>query len=182
MQQKSFAISLGILALCLAGCSGMPAGRPLEDNYIDALTITNIPLTVNGQPSYKIYVYVTDSMSQHDPHKSQGTALLDGEASVTVPMYKPPEEYKGRDPDDHGEAWSGVGAYFSVIISPQNAPNKEAILVRAGQAFNKSNQNCDFSRLMRVSESSLFTGKTTAIYNEIICHDNKGIGADIVTP
>jgi hypothetical protein len=182
MQQKTLLIGLGVLALYLGGCSGMPAARPVEDNRIDAVTISNIPLTINGQPAYKVYVYVTDSMSQSDPHKSQGTALLDGATSVTVPMYKPPEEYRGRDPDDHGEAWSGVGSYFSVIISPRNAPDKEAILVRAGQSFNKSNRNCDFGRLMRVSESSLFTGKTTAIYNAIIRHDNKGIGSDIITP
>ncbi|MDR1576150.1 MAG: hypothetical protein LBS37_09115 [Treponema sp.] len=182
MWQKTLLIGLGALALYLGGCSGMPPARPAEDNRIDAITINNIPLTVNGQPAYKVYVYVTDSMSQNDPHKSQGTALLDGATSVTVLMYRPPEEYRGRDPDDHGEAWSGVGSYFSVIISPRSAPDKEAILVRAGQSFNKSNRNCDFGRLMRVSESSFFTGKTTAIYNAIIRHDNKGIGADIITP
>jgi hypothetical protein len=121
-------------------------------------------------------------MSQRDPPKAMGTALLNGAATITVSMYNPPQEYRGKDPDEHGGQWSGVGNYFSVVISPRNAPNKDAILVRAGQSFNKSNRDCDFNRLIRVSESSFFVSKTTAVYDEIIRNDNKGIGTDISTP
>lgn len=183
MTHKNLLIGGVLLSLAIGpgGCAGTPAA-PVDNYSAGSITITNIPGTVKGQPAYKVYVYVTDSMSQHDAHKAQGTALLDGAASVTVQLYNPPAEYRGKDPDEYGEPWAGTGSYYSVIISPLDAPGKEAILVKAGQAFNRPNRECDFSRLMSISESSLFSGKTTAIYNEIIRADNQGIGADIVTP
>ena len=185
MHHKSFYIGL-IVSLVLvpgfAGCSGMPESWAGEDYGTDSIVIHNIPLSVNGRPAYKVYAYVTNSMSQHDRHKAQGTALLDGAASITIPLHEPPEDYRGKDPDDYGPPWSGTGSYFSIIISPADAPAKEAILVKGGQALNKSNREHDFNRLISISESSLFAGKTEAIYTEIIRADRHGIGSDITTP
>lgn len=169
-----------LLALGIAGCAGMP--QPADEYSTETITITNIPLTVHGQPAYKIYVYVSDSMSQRDPHSAQSAALLNGVSSLTMRMYHPPADYPGKDPDDHGEPWSGTGSYFTVIVSPQNAPGEESILVRAGQAFNKPNQNRNFNELIRLSESTLFADKVTAIYQSIIRADNQGIESDINTP
>jgi hypothetical protein len=168
------------LLLILANCSGMPAR---EDNYsTDSITIHNIPLTVNGQAAYKAYVYVSDSMSQYVPHKAQGTALLNGADSISVQLYEPPEVYRGKDPDDHGAAWSGTGGYFSVIISPRTVSGAESILVRGGQALNKPNRVCDFVHLVKISGSSILSGKAEAVYNEIIRADRQGIGTDIEGP
>jgi hypothetical protein len=185
MHQKSFYIGLMVfLALIpgFAGCSGMPESRAGEDYSTDSIVIHNIPLSVHGQPAYKVYVYVTNSMSQHDRHKAQGTALLDGATSITIPLYEPLDDYRGKDPDDYGKPWSGTGSYFSVIISPLDAPGKEAILVKGGQALNKPNREHDFKRLISISESSMFANKVEAIYTEIIRADRQGIGSDITTP
>jgi hypothetical protein len=179
MRKRPFCIVLA--ALVLAACAGMPANTG-DDYRTGSIALINLPQTVKGQPAYKVYVYVTDSMSQHDPHKAQGTALLDGADSINIPLYEPPENYRGKDPDDHGAAWLGTGSYFSVIISPRNVSGTEAILVRGGQALNKPNRECDFKRLMSVSESAFFTGKTEAIYNNIIRADRQGIGSDVITP
>jgi hypothetical protein len=120
-------------------------------------------------------------MSQRDPHKAQGTALLDGTDTITIQLHKPPEDYRGKDPDDYGVEWSGTGGYFSVIICPENAPSMEAIMVKGGQALNKPNREWDFNRLTAVSGSSLFIAKTEAIYHDIICADQQGIGSDVIS-
>jgi hypothetical protein len=184
MRLKLLCVNAGLfLALVFSACQGLPASEPVEKNYdAGSITLTNLPLAVKGQPAYKVYVYIADSDSSSDAPKAQGTALLDGSAGITVQLYKPPEDYRGKDPDEHGEAWSGTGRYFSVIISPRNAPDKDAILVRGGMTFDRISQQCDFKSLMSVSESPLFAGRTAAIYNGIIRADRQGIGSDIVTP
>jgi hypothetical protein len=181
MQPKIFGILL-FLALVFAACESMPASRVAESYDTGSIALSNLPSTVKGQPAYKVYVYVTDSMSSSDAPKAQGAALLDGASSITLQLYEPPPDYKGKDPDEHGAEWSGTARYFSVIVSPRNAPGQDAILIRGGLTFDRLSRDCDFSRLMSISESPFFDSRTEAVYNGIIRADHQGVGTDIVTP
>jgi hypothetical protein len=90
--------------------------------------ITNVPSKVreNGPDSFKIYVQLSTSTEDNDPH----TAISNGkiaehknqDGSVTLPLYK---DQAMTTP------WEGSGSYFiAVTISPESASSEQAIWVK----------------------------------------------------
>jgi hypothetical protein len=175
MQKKSFTLGLGslvCLVLIFVGCSESPS----DPEPTDKIIITNIPQQIgsNSKDSYKIYVSLSDSQNPSDPHKAQGTELLNGSFdSVTVKLYNPPPPDPNNphpDPDLHGDPWSGTAQYFSVTISPQTVSSVDDINARPGLTFNKSKERISWEELLQPDLIS--PPQRQAIYEWIICKDD----------
>jgi hypothetical protein len=171
-------------ALCLAGCLPAP-----EEIPVSSITITNIPLKITGtdgieRDAYKIYVNASNSMDDKDPHVTQGTAIINGQTSVTIDLFKP-YHTPNLDPDLHGLPWSGEALYFSIIISPQNAPSQGAIYPKgSAMPLNDSRRELswgdavlqDFVYLLLHNQSGAkaldLETKLQRMYDDIICKDD----------
>jgi hypothetical protein len=208
MSKKIPGAGLLLLILLFSACPE----KPDENPAVDSITIKNIPKTYadKNQPaqtraSYKVYVNASNKTGIQDKHAAQGTYDLSeddfsgGFATITIPLFNPldGDNYKGADPDEHGERWKGEAQYFSVVISPAEAPNEESIFVKASsKRLDKSiSANCDFSKLIdlwQLAEGGVtmpgvgdLKDKVRALYSEIVCKDNKtgeGMGSSIIAP
>ncbi|MDR2484843.1 MAG: hypothetical protein LBD55_05565 [Treponema sp.] len=174
MQKKLFAAPL--LAFILAGCPDSPS----NPDSAGSITIAGIPQYIDDADAkavYKIYVSVSDSTNDKDPHKAQGTKALsaadfkDGKASVTVDLYAPPPgAEKDPDPDKHGEPWSGEAKNFSVTICPQVVSSAADIKVKAGLTLNDSTRSQDWTKLIDLAAANM-NDQINAIFTRIICKD-----------
>ncbi|MDR0562178.1 MAG: hypothetical protein LBG73_05765 [Spirochaetaceae bacterium] len=161
-----------LLALITAGC---PSESPSDPKPAGEITITDIPTTIGdgGPPSYKIYVSLSDYATDDQPHKAQGTALLNGASSAKIMLYNPPPASAGIDPDpdnQDGGVCSVTAKYFSVTISPQTVSTSDDIIIKPGTGFNESKKNISWEGLMQ--SSFILDEQRTAIFNRIICKDD----------
>ena len=183
MQKKWFAIPL--LAFIFAGCPDSPS----NPGSAGSITIAGIPQYIdeaNTKAVYKIYVSVSNSADDKDPHVAQGTKVLsasdftDGKATVTVDLYAPPPgAEQDPDPDKRGDTWSGEAVNFSVTICPQIASSAADIKVKAGFTLNDSTRNRDWEELLDLAKMGM-TDKIDAIFTRIICRDGTSEGTGII--
>jgi hypothetical protein len=125
-----FALGVSLLCLFILGACAPDAGSggtESSGNSTGQVIITNVPSKVkNGHDSFKIYVQLSTSTDDKDPH----TAISNGkiaehknpDGSVTLPLYK-----------DQAMTipWEGSGSYFiAVTISPERAPSDQSIWVK----------------------------------------------------
>ncbi|MDR0525165.1 MAG: hypothetical protein LBG90_04765 [Spirochaetaceae bacterium] len=158
---------------------------PEEPKPAGSITITDIPGTIGTEnnASYKIYVNMSDSQSHTDAPKAQGTALVNGNSSVTVQLYNPPSNWSTHpDPDINGSPWVGKSKYYSVTISEANAENftapitdsakmntlKKHIQAKAGLTFNDSKSTVSWDSLLNLIPEPQYI----AIYESIILNDD----------
>jgi hypothetical protein len=131
-------------------------------------------------------------MNDEDEPAAQGTALIsegklaDGKYSVSMQLYKPPENYAGKDPDDQsGGEFNGEARYFSLVLSPQTALNDGAIWVK-GSMFALNNsltvidwENTPLSDFRAIKKTTLwndpglnFPRKQERLYDAVVCKDD----------
>lgn len=142
-----------LFVLCLAGCPEKP-----EDDYsIGRITIINIPMeipvrfnTTVKNPTYKAYIFASDTTSIDDPYVTKGVVWLDSRDNakntarngsvtkneenntytVTMQLQKPNPGFNAEgqivnsvsywDPNLITENWSDTANFFTVILSPQD--------------------------------------------------------------
>ena len=189
MQKRCITLRLGIplLALALAGCPDSPSDSP----PVGTITIKNIPQYLGGNttnPSYKIYVSVSNSQNYTDPHVSQGTRVLteedfsNGKATVTVDLYHPPAAQEGTphpDPDAHTGGWAGDAANFSVTIAPQRVSTSADITVKAGITLNDTSRERDWDSSLLDLRGMDMISQINAIFSWIVCNDGPNVGSGI---
>jgi hypothetical protein len=204
MYKKVFSAGLGVLlgTLILSSCPGTPE----ENLAVGEITIYNIPKTytdkndpAKSRTSYKVYVNASNDTDATKKHVAQGIFDLanttfneNNVATITIPLFKPlpGNDYKGADPDENGGPWSGEANFFSVVISPENAPDEKAIFVKGSMTrLDKSNNNCNFASLYDLWDMPAIPGvvdnpkeKVKALYDDIVSKDNKaGKGSSVTT-
>jgi hypothetical protein len=182
MLKKSFTLGLGslvCLVLIFAACSETPS----DPEPAGQITIANIPQQIGSKDTYKIYVSLSDYMTDDQLHTAQGTKVLaasdfvNGKANVTIDLYKPSGTDRDLD-EQQGGKWSGNAKFFSVIISPQTVFGSADIQAKAGSSgFSDSKKEFDWSSLMDMSS---MTDNINAIYTRIICKDGPLGGSGII--
>jgi hypothetical protein len=164
-------LALAVSLLCLFILVACPpeagsGGDNTPDEEIGQVTITNIPPTVgaNRAESFKIYIQLSASTNENDPHAAVSSKKIDGKPSVTLKLYK---EQNLQEP------WTGSGKYYvAVTISPQTASNKDAIEAKILGIMPVSTskiKSIDWGSLQKIPLS----GKVDAIYNLIIKEDSE---------
>jgi hypothetical protein len=174
--KKPLVLAISLLCLLALGACAPDAGPDESDEVIDQVIITNIPDKVNGQDSFKIYVQLSASMNENDPHAAVGSGKIadykNPDGSVTLKLYKDDEYGKKADNE-----WSGSGKFYvAVTISPQNAPTKEAIDARVrglSKISTSKIKTIDWNACTKIP----IPAKVDAIYDLIIVKDG-----DITTP
>jgi hypothetical protein len=174
--KKPLALVISLLCLLALGACSPDADPEESDEVIDQVIITNIPDKVKDQDSFKIYVQLSTSINENDPHAAVSSGKIAGfknpDGSVTLKLYKD-DEY-GNKADNE---WSGSGKFYvAVTISPQNAPTKEAIDARVrglSKISTSKIKTIDWNDCTKIPISS----KVDAIYDLIIKKD-----PEITTP
>jgi hypothetical protein len=121
------ALVVSLLCLFILGACPPDAGSggdDAQDGEIGQVTITNIPQTVgtNGPASFKIYIQLSTSTKEKDPHAAVSSGRINGNSSVTLNLYK---EQNMQELCTVSEKY-----YVAVTISPENAPSVNAIEAR----------------------------------------------------
>jgi hypothetical protein len=170
--KKFIMTGAALAALVFAGCE-----FPTMPEDAGTITITGIPLQLDGAQVFKVYVSLSDFADQSKPHKAQGTKTLspdvitDGKASVTIDLFSPPTG-AGADPDPDitGAAWAGEAKFFSVTISPQTVTGVSSIESKAGTTFSGAENVFDWDKLMSLAQ--MYPEGAEAIYKRIVCKDD----------
>jgi hypothetical protein len=146
---------------------------------IGHVIITNVPSTVkeNGPEAFKIYVQLSTSMDDKDPHTAISSGKItdhkNPDGSITLPLY---EDHKMTTP------WKDSGKYYiAVTISPQNAPVAKAIQVKVPSLlkspFSSETNTINWEKSRDLDRLGILgEPRIQAIYDRIIKEDN-----DIVT-
>jgi hypothetical protein len=167
----SLALVCSLLCILILGACPPGAGTDTSDKKIGQVIITNIPLKVreDGPESFKIYVQLSTSMSDSDPHTAISSGKIEKhknqDGSVTLSLY---EDQEMTTP------WEGSGSfYIAVTISPKNAPSAEAIRVKVPSSkknpFSSEANTIDWNTSIDLEDLVFFAApRIQAIYNRII--------------
>jgi hypothetical protein len=110
-------LALAVSLLCLfilVACPPEADTSPPEDT--ETVVVKNIPSTVNGKPTYKVYVQLSTGMSAAAGYVAKGEALIKGTPTENNTYTVTITELK--DPD--GNPWKGSNnKSANVVIRPQ---------------------------------------------------------------
>ena len=193
-----YAVSCAALALLLfSGCPGDPAG---EDSFaISEITIRNIPaaIPVHGRPelpaapTYKVYVYASNFMSNQSRAEAKGVIAVtpemlqsNGTYTVTIPLGRTNPIFKddpeGREYDPNPNLlfgpWSGEANFFSLAISPADTSehNQYSIWMKGNYDLNIEKTQWDWNSPMnfRLRTPGLsFDRREWEFFHDNICFD-----------
>jgi hypothetical protein len=160
------ALAVSLLCLFILGACAPEVGSggtESSGNSINQVIITNVPSKLkNGTDSFKIYIQLSTSMNENDPHAAVSSGRIDGNSSVTLKLFK---EQDMKEPCTVSEKY-----YVAVTISPQNAPTVDAI---EAKVFGYS--MVPTSKIKSIDWNSLqpipLQNKVKAIYDLVITKD-----------
>lgn len=183
----SMLISL-ILVVSLSGCPE----EVTQDYSISEVTIYNIPanIPVFGEenkttPTYKVYIFASDSMSKDEPPVAKGLAKIvtpqpNGTYSITINLQNP-NPINDKNPNLNTGSWSGTADFFSIMISPQDTSvnGVDSVWIKGGYTLNIGKKNIDWNGspaiLLMDFRNDIpgmdFVDKAQALYDDIICND-----------
>jgi hypothetical protein len=164
-----------LVILFFIGCLEEPAK---EDAFtVSSVTISNIPKTIpafiGGTPAadtYKVYLYVTDYMTNQDRPKAKAVTRIDDTAKVKLetngtytvimelgnihpnfkegrPGHNPNLEEYDPNPNRWYGSWSGTAGLFTLVISPKDTLEHAQLSVwmKAGYDLDVDKKNIDWS-------------------------------------
>jgi len=188
-------LSIATSAAALILCALFASCEEDDDKSVSEITIYNIPAQIKvfddnvdkSNPTFKIYLNASNSMSEDDDPAAKGVeyisngTLSNEKYSVTIKLHKP--NPKGvDDPNATTAPWTGTAKYFSVMISPQDVGGYEhkAIWMKAStKPLDKGLKNCDWDKLKtdlsaaaKSEPNSALGKKVRALYEGITIKDN----------
>jgi hypothetical protein len=125
MARRIFRMGLGaaLVLFGLAVFGGCPQDTGTKENT-EQVQVTNIPATIRGKNSYKIFVRVSTGQTAADGWVARGEAVIAGKNSVPMDLK-----------DKNGNPWAEQGSFnLAVVISPQTVYSWEDIDVYGNPA------------------------------------------------
>jgi hypothetical protein len=181
---NSLALAVSLLCLLVLGACPPEAdpdtGTKVSGEETGEIILKNIPenIKAGGPKSFKIYVQLSESMNETDPHAAISSGkiadLKQSNDDVVLPLYTE----KGRT-----TPWKGKGLYYiAVTISPENAPSWEDIQVKvpgtSRKAFSSESNTIDWNSSTNLNDlGNIGKSRIQKIYDLIIKDD-----PDITTP
>jgi hypothetical protein len=169
---NSLVLAVSLLCLLVLGACPPDAdtdtGTKVSGEETGEIIIKNIPkkMKEGGPDSFKIYVQLSESTKETDPHTAISSGKIAGD-NVVLKLYT---EQGMTTP------WKGKGSYYiAITISPKTALSKEDILARVPPAnlslspepFSSESNTFDWKELKKIPLSS----RIEAIYELIIKDD-----------
>jgi hypothetical protein len=179
---NSLVLVISLLCLLVLGACPPEAdpdpdtGTKVSGGETGEIIIKNVPpkMKEEGPDSFKIYVQLSESMKETDPHAAISSGKIadckNSSGDVVLKLYT---EQEMTTP------WKGKGSYYiAVTISPQNAPSWKDIQVKVPSilknAFSSESNTFNWTSS---TDLSFMEDRIKAIYNLIIEKDT-----DITTP
>ena len=189
-------LAAALMVLFSIGCKNEP-----DDYSISKVTIYNIPANIDvdddsgdSNPTYKVYVNASNSMSDDDLASAYGFEILtssmkqaNGTYTVTIDLFKPASNSQKLPEFISDIPFFGTAKYFSIMLSPHYLHGKEedAVWIKGSMdPLNKARQNINWesSFLLNFRNPLLafldFKAKTKTICEGSVLNDPDIINED----
>jgi hypothetical protein len=163
---NSLVLAVSLLCLLILGACP-PEASPAEDT--EEVKVTGIPPTVNGKPTYKVYVQLSETTSPTADagYVAKGEALISGAQKIGDTYTVTITQLKGQD----GKPWKG-STYRSanVVIRPKKVESKNDIEAKGNLASSSKTVTLVWDNLASLT-GILNDADFDLLYNGIIVAD-----------
>jgi hypothetical protein len=166
---NSLVLAVSLLCLLVLGACP-PDTTPVEDT--ESVVVTNIPATVGGKPTYKVYVQLSEGTSAAAGHVAEGTALI-SEAQPTGNTYTITINAL-KDPN--GNPWKGSNnKSANVVIRPQNVTSIEDIEAKGNMVSSSKTLTLNWDSGLISIKGVISDADYNLLYEDIVVADGKNL-------